>query len=217
MANSVAQRMDSLGRLAASFRFDRSQAERTPDKLIGNLCRQLAHFNNSIGGAILAAEERHGPGGSMTCASEAAKLLVAPMLDVDMVGPIVIVIDALDESGKDYPARIGGGTNREDLVTTIVTEFIRLPASVKVLINTSREEGCITALMPNMSILQAFPNYGDNRCRRRRPKIHRDRTACQNSDQQGHQARLARSRTDTEINMACQRIVHMGSYYLSLH
>ena len=136
--------MDSLGRLAASFRFDRGRAERTPATLIGNLCRQLARFNHSIKETMLETIERHGPGVSMPCASQAAKLFVGPVLDVEIIGPIVIVIDALDESGKDEPVK--GGTNRKDLVTTIVNEFVGLPASVKVLI-TSREEGCITTLM----------------------------------------------------------------------
>ena len=80
VANSIVERMDSLGRLAASFRFDRGQAERTPATLIGNLCRQLARFHESIKGAILTAVERYGPGGSMPCASQAAKSLVGPML-----------------------------------------------------------------------------------------------------------------------------------------
>jgi adenylylsulfate kinase-like enzyme len=30
VANTIAERMDSLGRLAASFRFDRHQTDRTP-------------------------------------------------------------------------------------------------------------------------------------------------------------------------------------------
>jgi AAA ATPase domain len=101
VANSVAERMDSLGRLAASFRFDRGQAERTPDVLIGNLCRQVARFDKSLEGAILEAVKRHGPGGSMPCRSQATKLFVGPISKIEMVGPVVIVIDALDESGND--------------------------------------------------------------------------------------------------------------------
>ena len=154
VANSVAQKMDSLGRLAASFRFDRGQAERTPGMLIGNLCRQMARFHNSIKGSMLAAVERYGPGGSMPCASQAAKLFVDPILDANIVGPILIVIDAIDESGKDDP--FAGGTSRKDLVTTIVTEFIRLPSCVKVLI-TSREEGCIIDLMPGCQSCRRLP------------------------------------------------------------
>ena len=149
VANSIAERMDSLGRLAASFRFDCGQAERTPATtatLVGNLCRQLARCNESFKGAILTAVERYGPGGSMPCASQAARLLVGPILDVHIVGPNLIVVDALDESGNDRP--LTGVMSRRDLVSAIVTEFIRLPASVKVLI-TSREEGCITDLMPS--------------------------------------------------------------------
>jgi hypothetical protein len=144
VANSIAERMDSMGRLAASFRFDRGQADRTPAVLIGNLCRQVARFDGSLEGAILEALKRHGPGGSMPCASQAVKLFVRPISKIEIVGPIVIVIDALDESGNDE--HVQGGTSREDLVRTIVEEFIHLPPSVKLLI-TSREEGSITAFM----------------------------------------------------------------------
>ena len=144
VANTIAQRMDSLGRLAASFRFDRHQTDRTPAVLIGNLCRQVARFDDSLKGAILDAMKQHGPGGSMPCSSQATKLFVGPISKTEIVGPIVIIIDALDESGNDKP--VMGGTSREDLVRAIVEDFIHLPSSVKLFV-TSREEGCIPALM----------------------------------------------------------------------
>jgi hypothetical protein len=144
VANSIAERMDSMGRLAASFRFDRGQAERTPAVLIGNLCRQVARFNDSLKGSILEAVKRYGTGGSMPCSSQAAKLFVGPISTIELVGPIVIVIHALDESGNDEVVQ--GGTSREDLVRTIVEEFVNLPPSVKLII-TSREEGSITNLI----------------------------------------------------------------------
>jgi hypothetical protein len=90
----------------------------------------------------------------MPCSSQAAKLFVGPISKTEIVGPIVIIIDALDESGNDEA--VTGGTSRKDLVSTIVEEFTRLPASVKLLI-TSREEGCITALMSDRPLFKRLP------------------------------------------------------------
>jgi hypothetical protein len=39
----------------------------------------------------------------MPCSSQAAKLFVGPISKTEIVGPIVIIIDALDESGNDKP------------------------------------------------------------------------------------------------------------------
>jgi hypothetical protein len=105
---------------------------------------QVARFDVSLKGAIPDAVKQHGPGGSLPCSSQAAKLFVRSIPKTEIVGPIVVVIDALDESGNDEP--IMRGTSREDLVRTIIEEFIHLPLSVKILI-TSQEEGCITALL----------------------------------------------------------------------
>jgi hypothetical protein len=144
IANSVAQQLDALGRLGASFRFDRDVVTSdTPSHLFGNLCHQLACFDDQLRAAVLSAIHRGG-GSAMSCRIQARKLLVEPVRDTEIVGPIVIVIDALDESGSDEG---NAGTSRKTLVHAIVQEFSALPASIKVLI-TSRDEGSISQLMP---------------------------------------------------------------------
>lgn len=142
VANSIAKKMGSLARLGASFRFDRSQADRTPTTFIGNLCRQVAGFNDSLKKSIHSAFTQHG--GSGTCAFQAEKLFVEPILKAKHFGQIVIVIDALDESNDDE--FVTGGTSREDLIRIIVEQFPRLPPTVKLLM-TSREEDYITNRM----------------------------------------------------------------------
>ena len=57
---------------------------------------------------------------AMSCRIQARKLLVEPILDTETIGPVVIVIDALDDSGKDDK---NTGTNCETLVHAIVHEF----------------------------------------------------------------------------------------------
>jgi ATPase family associated with various cellular activities (AAA) len=146
IANSVAEYFHRLGRLGASFRFDRHDARpETPGLLFGNICYQLALFDDQLRIAVLSAIHR-GSSGSMSLRMQARTLLVETTKNAEIVGPIVIMIDALDESGPDD----GHEPNREKLVQAIVEELPALPSSIKILI-TSRDEGKISLLMPGCS------------------------------------------------------------------
>jgi hypothetical protein len=61
VANSIAMFFDELERLGASFRFNRDIAELSdPQKLFGNLCYQLAHFDPHLKSEVLCRIERMG-------------------------------------------------------------------------------------------------------------------------------------------------------------
>ena len=144
VANSVAQRLDAIGRLGASFRFDRDVATSdTPGQLFGNLTYQLTHFNDQFRASVLSAVHR-GCGGAMPLRMQAKRLFVESIRDTEVTGPVVIIIDALDESGADDGKP---EASRETLVRAIVEELPALLPSIKVLI-TSRDEGSISRLMP---------------------------------------------------------------------
>jgi hypothetical protein len=146
VANSIAEYFHSLGRLGASFCFNRQHAHpETPGLLFGNICYQLALFDDQLRVAVLTAI-RHGYSGAMSLRMQARTLLVETTNSAEIVGPVVIVMDALDESGLDD----GHEPNRQKLVQAIVEEFSALPPSIKVLI-TSRDEGKISLLMPACS------------------------------------------------------------------
>jgi hypothetical protein len=146
VANSVAEYFHRLGRLGASFHFDRHDARpETPGLLFGNVCHQLALFDDQLRAAVLSAIHR-GSSGAMSLRMQARTLLVETTKSAEIVGPVVIVIDALDESGSDD----GHEPNREKLIQAIAEEFPALPPSIKVLI-TSRDEGKISLLMSGCS------------------------------------------------------------------
>ena len=92
---------------------------------------------------MLAALQHHRP--NISCHVQTKKLLVDPISDkVEIVRPIVIVIDALDESGSDdVPVN---GITREDLVHIVAKDLACLPCFVKIII-TGREEGSLVTLM----------------------------------------------------------------------
>ena len=143
VANSIALYMDSLGRLVASFQFDHNEVAQTLDVLIGCLCHQISCFDPTLKSAVLAALQRHGP--NISCHAQTKKLLVDLISDkVEIVRLIVIVIDALDESGSnDVPVN---GITHEDLVHIVAKDLTRLPCFVKIII-TSQEEGSLVTLM----------------------------------------------------------------------
>ena len=83
----------------------------------------------------------------MSLRMQARTMIVDTTKDTEIVGPVVIVIDALDECGVDD---VETEPKRGTLVRAIVEEFPALPPSIKVLI-TSRDEGVISQLMPRCS------------------------------------------------------------------
>jgi hypothetical protein len=146
VANSIAQYLDSLGRLGASFQFHRDfTTTDTPRHLFGNLCYQLAFYNVQVKNAVLSALDQYGSFDAMSLLMQVRRLLVEPLNQCLLTGPVVIVIDALDESGPDLWD--SQKASRDTLVNAIVTEFPSLSSSIKVLI-TSREEGSLTKFMP---------------------------------------------------------------------
>ena len=143
MANSIALHMDSLGRLIMSFCFDHNKAARTPDILIGCLCRQIACFDPMLKSTVLAALQHHEP--NISCHAQTKKLLIDLISNkVEIVRLIVIIIDALDESGSDdVPVN---GITCKDLMHIVAKDLAHLPCFVKIII-TSQEEGSLVTLM----------------------------------------------------------------------
>ena len=92
---------------------------------------------------MLAALQCHGL--NISCHAQTKKLLIDLISNkVEIVRPIVIVIDALDESGSDdVPVN---GVTCEDLVHIVTEDLTHLPCFVKIII-TSREEGSLVTLM----------------------------------------------------------------------
>jgi hypothetical protein len=132
VANSIAVFFDRLERLGACFRFNRdTEGLNNPNYLFGNLCYQLAHFSERLSGKALSVIKTMGRVDGSSLQTQAKKLLVDTTNAAELVGPIVVVIDALDESGNQRM--------RKDILFAIAAEFPKLPRSIKVLI-TSRDE-----------------------------------------------------------------------------
>ena len=135
IATSVANIFRDLRRLGAFTFFTRGVAARNdPGMLIRTLAYQLGEFDHRIGSAIARVVEEVPTIKQAPLRWQFQKLLVEPFTGLEdclREGPILIVIDALDECGQS--------SAREDLLRVLASESPRLPSTVRIFI-TSRAE-----------------------------------------------------------------------------
>ncbi|KAI0318856.1 hypothetical protein OF83DRAFT_1056097 [Amylostereum chailletii] len=137
IAHEVARRFGQLKRLGSSFCFNRvDQTTRSPQRLVSNLARDLAycdpHFKQALYRTIRDGTHlRH----QDDIAWQLENLILQPMREFHVVGPLVLVIDALDESGDEGL--------REKMLAILANRLANLPACFRIVI-TSRAEPDIT-------------------------------------------------------------------------
>jgi hypothetical protein len=132
VANSISEVFYKISRLGASFRFNRDKDRlNSPDYFFGNIAYQLAYFDKRLRNEILVNLQSHGNVQSLPLQNQAQRLIVDTTAGADLVGPLVIVVDALDESG-DVDVRA-------PLLHALCMMIQSLPPYIKVII-TSRDE-----------------------------------------------------------------------------
>ena len=135
IATSVADIFRDLRRLGALTFFTRGMAARNdPALLIRTLAYQLGEFDHRISNAVARVIEEVPSIRQAPLRWQFQKLLVEPFVTLNdclREGPILIVIDALDECGQSGV--------RDDLLRVLVSESPRLPSTIRILI-TSRAE-----------------------------------------------------------------------------
>ncbi|KAJ7636959.1 hypothetical protein FB45DRAFT_452504 [Roridomyces roridus] len=148
ISNTIAEMFDKLHRLGGSFRFSRDIASRNePTYIFGNLAFQITQLSPQLKSSVLDAIRQNGPMGSFPLRNQFATYIVDVLNSVDLTGPIVFVIDALDESGTEQV--------RSVLLAALASEVARLPKSVRFLI-ISRDEADIRAQLKRVSTSKAM-------------------------------------------------------------
>src|SRR6266702_2874283 len=137
IAHEIARRFDEMRRLTSSFIFIRKEQSKTEAyHLFTNLARNLADryplFKTALGRIVkddtsLRLDTRD-------YGTLFQRLIQEPLKDLHIVGPILVVIDALDESGDT--------TGEDGLHRFLAKNLSELPSNFRVLI-TSRLEGAI--------------------------------------------------------------------------
>lgn len=130
-------------RLGAFLCFDReaAEADNDPYRVIKTMAFMLSHFDSHIHHAVVGAI--HGNLTALQLDVQFQVLLRNPLLSAIGEGPIVILIDGLDECGSDDPR--SQKYNRAQLLD-IVVEMAKLPHNIRIII-TSRDSSDIRMAM----------------------------------------------------------------------
>ncbi|KZP24269.1 hypothetical protein FIBSPDRAFT_427282, partial [Athelia psychrophila] len=135
LATTIAEHFRGLRRRGAFIFFDRnSPIESSPSRVISTLAHQLAEHDEGVRSAVSAAIEQDPQLATTPLITQFKLLLCAPLsaASICISGPIIIVIDALDECGD---------ANSRRLLLRLLSspDFATLPSQFRFLI-TSRSE-----------------------------------------------------------------------------
>jgi hypothetical protein len=147
IAHEIARRFDKMHRLTSSFIFiRREQSVRMAYHLFTTLARDLADrypsFKFALGNVI--KDNTALRVGTRDYHTLFESLILEPLSNLHIVGPILVVIDALDESG-DTTGRIG-------LHAFLAKNMIRLPSNFRVVITSRPEHAIMSALVEAPSV-----------------------------------------------------------------
>ena len=148
IAHEIACRFDEVRRLTSSFMFIRKEQSKSEAyHLFTNLSRNLADryplFKAALGNVVkddtsLRLDTRD-------YATLFRRLILEPLKDLPIVGPILVVIDALDESGD--------ATGDSGLHKFLANNLSSLPSNFRVLITSRPEDGIECAFLAAESVI----------------------------------------------------------------
>jgi hypothetical protein len=147
IAHEIARLFDKMNRLTSSFIFlRREQSVREAYHLFTTLARDLADrylsFKIALGNVV--KDNTALRVGTRDYDTLFESLILEPLKDLHIVGPILVVIDALDESG-DTTSRIG-------LHAFLAENISRLPSNFRVVITSRPEHAIVSALVEAQSV-----------------------------------------------------------------
>ena len=147
LSTTIAQMMRSLRRLGAFFFFNRRRSFAT---LIRTLAYQLAVFDARFGAAIERVVEENNNIAGMPLEFQFKNLLSANALESVKWsgGPIVLIIDALDECGSE--------ADRKILLQVLSKGFSDLPTYIRIMVVSRQELDIRYALEPHLD-LRPYP------------------------------------------------------------
>ena len=150
LSTTIAWMMRDLQRQGAFFFFDRDVPARNATTLIRTLAYQLALLDARFGDAISRIVESIPRIAEMPLEFQIANLLSMKAMEsvVWSGGPIVLVIDALDECGNNK--------HRKELLQALSKGFHKLPAFIRIMV-ISRQESDIQHALGSHSAVYRYP------------------------------------------------------------
>ena len=150
VAHSIARLYDGQQRLGSSYCFLRSDlAKRNPQNIFSTISRDLADHDSQFKSALWQVVKGNRALRTSVSPSEQVKqLIIGPSKNIDSVGPLIVVVDAVDESGET-------GDRRQllDVLSRHITER-KLPANLRFLITARPERDILDALPAGPQIVR---------------------------------------------------------------
>ena len=140
IAHTIAKHFHNLGRLGSSYCFDRAdQANRSIKYLFSTISQDLSDLDAAWKSALCSVVTGdHALSSTLAVKEQFDNFIVKPAAALTTVGPIVIVIDALDESGSHM--------ERKPLLDMLIGRAAELPKNFRILITTRLEPDVSKAL-----------------------------------------------------------------------
>ncbi|EJC98415.1 WD40 repeat-like protein [Fomitiporia mediterranea MF3/22] len=131
VSTTIAEHFRGISRLGAHLFFERGQSD--PSSVIRTLVYKLASFDSTVEDNVIAAIKRDNNIAEATAATQFENLLHSPLVSSRdaMQGPVVIVLDALDECGTER--------SRQSLMQSFRRGLRLLPKNFRFLITSRRE------------------------------------------------------------------------------
>ena len=153
IAHEIARLFDKMHRLTSSFIFSRrEQSERKAYHFFTTLAHHLADrypsFKTALGEVVKDNTDLRG--GTRDYRTLFESLILEPLKELHIVGPILVVIDALDESGDT--------TGRTGLHAFLAENLKRLPSNFRVVITSRPEHAIVSALANAPSVKVKYMN-----------------------------------------------------------
>ncbi|KZP17839.1 WD40 repeat-like protein [Athelia psychrophila] len=147
IANTIAQHYDAEKHLGSFVSFNRAdQARRHPRNLLSTVARDIADLDSNWKSALYdGVKDSHSLRQNISPARQMESFVLEPAKALAIVGPIVIIIDALDESGV--------ASERESLLKALAENASKLPRNFRILI-TARPEDDILKLSEELPNIQ---------------------------------------------------------------
>jgi hypothetical protein len=150
ISTTIAEYFRDLGRLGAFIFFDRNDPTHSdPNAVIRTLAYRLASFDTRIKLAVCAVVESDKSIADAPVRKQFAKLLLEPLQSLSgqcVNGPVIIVIDALDECGDPI--------SRKSLLALLSKELVKLPPMFRFIITSRAESDVIAAFSDQTNILE---------------------------------------------------------------
>ena len=142
IAHSIARLYDGQKRLGSSYCFVRSDAtKRNPQNVFSTISRDLADHNAEFKSALWrVVKDNRALRTSVSPSEQVEQLIIGPSKEIHSVGPLVVVVDAIDESG--------GVEDRQQLLDALSQQFTErnLPSNLRFLISARPESDILDAL-----------------------------------------------------------------------